>query len=131
MTIFIDASALVAVLAREDDWLSLGERILAERAPLWSAMTQWETVAALRLSYDLAPAIARARAAEFAAENNLVLVSIGQRESELAIDAYARYGKGVDPAGLNMGDCFAYACTKANNARLLYKGEDFARTDLA
>lgn len=41
------------------------------------------------------------------------------------------YGKGRHPAALNMGDCFAYACAQAHRARLLYKGEDFARTDLA
>ena len=49
----------------------------------------------------------------------------------LAADAYARYGKGRHVAALNMGDCFAYACAKAHGARLLYKGDDAARTDLA
>jgi ribonuclease VapC len=42
-----------------------------------------------------------------------------------------RYGKGRHPARLNMGDCFAYACAKTNDARLLYKGDDFSHTDLA
>jgi ribonuclease VapC len=41
------------------------------------------------------------------------------------------YGKGNHDARLNMGDCFAYACAKANGAKLLYKGGDFALTDLA
>jgi len=50
---------------------------------------------------------------------------------ELALDAYARYGKGRHRAALNMGDCFAYACAKANRAKLLYKGDDFVHTDLA
>ena len=52
-------------------------------------------------------------------------------ELAIALDAYQTYGKGRHPAGLNMGDCFAYACAKVNDARLLYKGDDFARTDLA
>ena len=45
--------------------------------------------------------------------------------------AYARWGKGVHPAGLNFGDCFAYAVAKDNDCNLLYVGDDFSRTDLA
>ena len=45
--------------------------------------------------------------------------------------AYRLWGKGVHPAGLNFGDCFAYACAKGYRAALLYKGDDFAKTDLA
>ncbi len=48
-----------------------------------------------------------------------------------AVDAYADFGKGRHLAALNMGDCFAYACAKANGAKLLYKGNDFTHTDLA
>ena len=58
-------------------------------------------------------------------------MEVGERELRLAIDAHARYGKGRHRAALNMGDCFAYACAKANDAKLLYKGEDFSKTDLA
>jgi len=48
-----------------------------------------------------------------------------------ALEAYARYGKGIDPkARLNLGDCAAYALAKALNAPLLFKGEDFAATDV-
>jgi ribonuclease VapC len=48
----------------------------------------------------------------------------------MAADAFARYGKGRHPAGLNFGDCFAYALARSLNAPLLFKGEDFARTDV-
>jgi len=44
--------------------------------------------------------------------------------------AYARWGKGVHPAGLNLGDCFAYAEARDNACALLYVGDDFSRTDL-
>jgi len=47
-----------------------------------------------------------------------------------AIEAYRRYGKGRHPAGLNLGDCNSYATAKVANAKLLYKGDDFALTDL-
>lgn len=69
--------------------------------------------------------------AAFTRENGFALVAIGERETAVALDAYQRYGKGTGhPAKLNMGDCFAYACAKTNNARLLYKGVDFTHTDL-
>jgi ribonuclease VapC len=47
-----------------------------------------------------------------------------------AIDAFDRYGKGRHPAGLNYGDCMAYAVARVAGCPLLYKGEDFARTDI-
>lgn len=59
------------------------------------------------------------------------LVSIGAKEAIIATAAYDRYGKGRHPARLNMSDCFAYACAKTHDARLLYKGDDFSKTDLA
>ena len=57
-------------------------------------------------------------------------VSIGERELDFATQAYAEFGKGRHPAALNMGDCFAYACAKANRAALLFKGDDFGKTDI-
>ena len=50
--------------------------------------------------------------------------------AEVARDAYRRFGRGRHPAGLNCGDCFAYALAKATGEPLLFKGNDFARTDL-
>ncbi len=58
------------------------------------------------------------------------MVGIGEREFELAAEAYAEFGKGRHQAALNMGDCFAYACARANHARLLFKGDDFSKTDI-
>ena len=61
----------------------------------------------------------------------LVIVPLGGPDALRVADAYTRWGKGVHPAGLNLGDCFAYACAKTNGAALLYKGDDFSQTDLA
>lgn len=59
-------------------------------------------------------------------------MQVGAEELRVGLDAYQRFGKrSGHPAHLNMGDCFAYACARTNGARLLYKGDDFARTDLA
>jgi ribonuclease VapC len=50
--------------------------------------------------------------------------------AEAARDAFLRHGKGRHPAGLNLGDCAAYALAKAHGLPLLFKGEDFRKTDL-
>lgn len=52
-------------------------------------------------------------------------------QAEAAIAAWRRFGKGRHPAGLNLGDCFSYALARALDASLLFKGNDFAQTDIA
>lgn len=131
MTLFVDASAMVAMIAGEPEGPDFVERVRDDLNPLWSAMSCWETVTALCRSYDYDVAEARRWTALVAAARPLRLVAIGEREAAIALDAYQTYGKGRHRANLNMGDCFAYACAKANDARLLYKGKDFAETDLA
>lgn len=132
MTVFIDASALVAMIANEPERDDLIRRIADETDILWSAMSCWETVSALRRSYDLSIEAGRENVEETAAKFAFTLVPIGDLERRTALDAFHHYGKGSGhPAQLNMGDCFAYACAKTNKARLLYKGDDFSRTDLA
>ncbi len=93
-------------------------------------MACWETISALRRSYGYNVEDARAELNRLALLFSFEMVAIGEPELRIALDAYALYGKGRHPAKLNMGDCFAYACAKTNHARLLYKGDDFARTDL-
>lgn len=126
----MDASALVAIVAREPGYIDLASRITEDGKPIWSVISRWETVRALcrlqRLGIEEAGKRVSGITADFFA-----LVPIGAREAELALEAHRIYGKGNHPAELNMGDCFAYACAKANGAALLYKGNDFARTDLA
>ncbi len=131
MTLFVDASALVAVIAGEPDSASLSRQIGDDDDPLWSAMTEWESVTALCRSHNYPIDTARREVGDFAVAGQFRRVAIGEREAALALDAYQTYGKGRHPAALNMGDCFAYACARTNDARLLYKGDDFARTDLA
>jgi ribonuclease VapC len=128
----MDASAIIAIVGREADWQTYADQADEEAELLWSAMSQWESIFGLRRLRGLTLAQARHEVEHFGQEHGLVIVNIGEREAQLAIEAASRYGRGSGhPARLNMGDCFAYACAKANNARLLYKGDDFARTDLA
>ena len=130
MTIFVDASALIAIIAGEADADALADALEADRTRLCSAVSVWETVAGLRQSHALAVPDARAHVRTFLDAARFRFVTVSEREADLAADAYARFGGGRHPAALNMGDCFAYACAKANDAALLYKGDDFARTDL-
>lgn len=131
MTLFVDASALIAVIAHEPERERFVVLIDADSRPIWSAMACWEAVAGLRHSQNWTIERARDEVAGTAELIGLHLTDIGVPELTIALDAYQAYGKGRHPAGLNMGDCFAYACAKTNDARLLYKGDDFARTDLA
>ena len=129
--IFVDASALLAVIMGEADAAVLARRMQSASRRLCSAMSIWQTVSGLCRSYAIPAPAARAQVRRFLNVGQFEFVDIAERESEIALDAYARFGKGRHPAALNMGDCFAYACAKSNQAKLLYKGNDFTRTDLA
>jgi ribonuclease VapC len=129
--IFVDASAMIAMIAGESDADVLADRLEAEPLRICSAMSVWETIAGLCRSYAFSVPSAQSVVQSFIALNELKFVSIGERELELAAHAYAAFGKGRHPAGLKMGDCFAYACAKANSAAMLFKGDDFGKTDIA
>jgi len=129
--IFVDASALIAIITGEEGADGLADALDHDRDCLCSALSIWEAVAGLCRSYTFSVATARARVQDFLDVGRFRIVEIGERESEIATDPYAQFGKGRHVAALNMGDCFAYACAKSNRATLLYKGEDFAKTDLA
>lgn len=132
MSLFIDASALVAMITNEPERDLFRDRVLTEGDPLWSAMACWEAVSAVRRRGELTVDAARELVMQSADFFSLRLVSVGQRELSAALDAYQTYGRNSGhPAKLNMGDCFAYACAKTNGAALLYKGYDFAKTDVA
>lgn len=60
----------------------------------------------------------------------LIVAPLSPADARRVAQAYSRWGKGVHPAGLNFGDCFAYALAKEWDVPLLYVGDDFARTDV-
>lgn len=102
----------------------------AERERLCSALSAWETIAGLCHVHKLSVPDARAQLDRFLEAGNFRFVGIGEQEFTVATAAHAQYGKGRHPAALNMGDCFAYACARTNSAKLLFKGEDFTKTDV-
>ncbi len=128
--IFADASALIAVIAEEPDAGPLVQALNRDLVRLCSAVSAWESVSGICRSYGFPLVLARKRVGALLKLLEFRFVQIGEREFELAADAYARFGKGRHPAALNMGDCFAYACARANEAKLLFKGDDFTKTDI-
>ncbi len=128
--IFIDTSALIAILADEEDAAVYGAAINDDRKPLTSPAVILEASMRLSTMLDLAPPVARQRIDSFLATTGVDVMLIDREAGNLAVDAFARYGKGRHPARLNFADCLSYACAKGAGARLLYKGNDFARTDM-
>ncbi len=59
------------------------------------------------------------------------VIEFGDRHWKVALQAFARFGKGRHPAGLNLGDCLTYAVARLSGQPLLCVGDDFAQTDLA
>ena len=123
---------MVSIMTDEPDALELERQFGTADDRLCSAVSLWEAVRAIARKRAISVPEAYSEVMAFVADFALRLVSIGEGEANVAVAAHGRYGKGSGhPARLNMGDCFAYACAKANNARLLYKGDDFVHTDLA
>jgi ribonuclease VapC len=58
------------------------------------------------------------------------IVTVTPASARRIAQAYERWGKGVHPAGLNFGDCFAYEVAKEHSCRLLFVGDDFSKTDV-
>lgn len=131
MTIFIDASALVSMLANESDAFEIAARVRSADRAVTSPLAVWEAVTALHKSHRFDLDDARTLVREFIAFQKVAIVDIDAQTAEIAMDAFDRFGKGRHPARLNLGDCFAYASARVHGVKLLYKGEDFARTDLA
>ena len=124
----VDSSALIAVIAGEPDAPEITARLLAERGAVISAVNYIETaiVADARMR-------ASGRAEAFGEVMRLFRLEVAEvtlERAEAAREAYRRFGKGYHPARLNFGDCFAYALAKELGEPLLFKGADFARTDV-
>jgi ribonuclease VapC len=127
---FVDASAMVAMLTDEPEGDRLARILESAGRPITSAIAVHETAARLMSKSSLSGEEARRTVADFLRAANVTIVAIGEREAELAHQAFERFGKRRHPANLNMGDCFAYACARAHAATLLYVGDDFSRTDV-
>ena len=123
----IDSSALLAILFDEPDGLAFARAIHAASVRLMSTMSMLEA-SMLMLSRRGQAGLARLDRA--VAEMSIEIVAFDREQMLRARDAFARYGKGRHPAGLNFGDCAAYALAVAEAEPLLFKGTDFGATDV-
>lgn len=127
---FIDASALVAILASEEDGPELARRLVQAKVRLTSPLAVWEACVALARILDRSPRHAEREINQLLKLTKIETVDLPRSIAGAAIDAFERYGKGRHKADLNFGDCFAYACARHLNVPLLCKGGDFALTDI-
>ncbi|MDP4027039.1 type II toxin-antitoxin system VapC family toxin [Methylobacterium sp. NEAU 140] len=128
---FVDASALTAILAGEPDAPALVARLQQARQRLTSPLAVWETTIALARILDLPLPEAQQAVRDYLALATIQVVAVSPKAADGAIEAFDRLGKGRHPAGLNFGDCFAYACARSYRMPLLFKGNDFALTDIS
>lgn len=129
--IFVDASAICAILLGEPEMEAFTARIEADPEPLTSPLAVYEAVLAISRVAGGSVSAARSDIGRFLSEAGIQIVAISDREGAVALDAFDRFGKGRHPARLNMGDCFAYACAKTQGVPLLFKGDEFNQTDIA
>jgi len=123
----IDASAIVAILMHEED----AERFLAiihdAENPLISAVNYLE----VGIRADRTGNVLTSQSVDSLLEMaEITVAAVTPTQARIARRAYAIYGKGFHPAKLNMGDCFAYALAKERGRPLLFKGDDFTKTDI-
>ena len=124
----IDTSALLAILQDEPERRAFNEAIENAESRRVSTATFVEVSIIIEARYgaeglrDLDLLLVKA---------GIELVAVDEEQARLAQQAYSRYGKGHHPAGLNYGDCFSYALAKGLGEALLFKGDDFARTDIS
>lgn len=123
----VDTSALVAVLYGEPEARDLIERIRAADVCRISVANHVEL--SMVVESQLGPNGTR-QADAFLRRAGVVVEPVTIEQGDLARQAFLDFGKGRHKAGLNFGDCFAYALARATGEALLFKGDDFALTDI-
>jgi ribonuclease VapC len=125
----VDTSALIAILRAEPDAALMAQELAGAECVRLSTANFVEAAAVIDGSQD---PIASRRYDDLLREAGIVLEPVTEAQARLARQAYRDFGKGSGhPAQLNFGDCFAYALAKDVDEPLLYKGTDFAATDVA
>ena len=125
----VDSSALVAILRNEPEAASYARAIETSRVRRVSAVNYVEAAIVIDLSRD---PVASRRFDELFRVAELAIEPVDEVQAKLAREAYRDFGRGSGhKAGLNFGDCFAYALAQSTGEPLLFKGDDFAATDVA
>jgi ribonuclease VapC len=123
----IDTSAILAILQDEPERRRFNEAIEAADARRMSVATWVEVSIVIEARFG---AEGLAGLDLFADRSGIELVPVDGEQGGVARRAFSRFGKGRHPAGLNYGDCFSYALATVLGEPLLYKGNDFQKTDV-
>lgn len=123
----LDSSAVIAILQGEAERQAFLQAIIRDERRIMAAPTLLETsmVLASRILGDALPGLD-----EFLERTKIAIIPFTADHAAAARQAFLRYGKGRHPAGLNFGDCIAYATAKIEREPLLFKGSDFRLTDI-
>ncbi|SMH34303.1 type II toxin-antitoxin system VapC family toxin [Mesorhizobium australicum] len=124
----VDTSAIVAIARREPEALTFSRMLERTPGKLMAAPTYLECAFVMA---GIAPNKGMAFLRELVSDTLIKIVPFGPEELEVAVEARLRFSRGSGHAAkLNFGDCFAYALAKSRNLPLLFKGDDFIRTDV-
>src|SRR5215472_11902686 len=127
---FVDASAIVAIIAGESEGPILAQRLGSTEPRYTPALAIYEATLGLARIGEAAIAAVTMLLDDFLTTSQIEIIPITAEIGRAALDAFQRFGRGHHPARLNMGDCFAYACARSLGVPLLCKGEDFSQTDI-
>ena len=123
----LDTSAVLAILQDEPERRAFNEAIEAADSRCLSVASYVEVSMVVETRYG---AEGVRQLDRFLDRAGVTLVAVDVEQGKIARQAFSRFGKGRHAAGLNFGDCFSYALAQALGEPLLYKGEDFSRTDV-
>ena len=123
----VDTSAIMALLLKEPEASAFGTALAEQPRTAISTATLVELC---MVAEGRAGAAVWAEVEALLAGAGVEVVPFTAGQAALAREGWRRFGKGRHPAGLNLGDCFAYALARERGEPLLFKGEDFARTDV-
>jgi len=127
---FLDASAIIAIIVREADADALGARLGQAATVYTSPIAIYEAVLGLARIGGISIGDAFVMLDKFLEELRVMIMPIHAEIGRGAVAAFERYGRGRHQAALNMGDCFAYACARSIDMPILCKGNDFPQTDV-
>jgi ribonuclease VapC len=130
--IFVDTSAFVAILASEPDGESFALAIEKARRRITAPHVRLEACMVLPTRLRLPPSVLASAFDDFLTSAQITVAPITDDTARIAVEAFERFGKGRGhKAQLNLADCLSYAAAKQAGAALLFKGRDFAHTDIA
>ena len=124
----VDTSAVLAILYQEEDAADFADAIAAAQVSRMSAANFLEAAINVDMHGD---AEASRQLDALIRLAGIVIEPVTLEQVQIARQAYLDFGKGRHPAGLNFGDCFAYALARITREALLFKGDDFSKTDVS